>query len=405
MNNLTLYEFQERAVNSVREAWGHGKRVCLVSPTGSGKTVMGQALTNGERVLWVVHNKELLQQTAGRLGNVGVIASGHYPRNTPTRVAMIQTLCRRGMRPDANVIVLDEAHHYRADTWQEVAEAYPGARVVGLTATPERSDGRALGDVFDHLVVAANYPELIAGGRLVDAVTIRPSKYLGSDMAQDPVEAWSQYAPGSQTFVFCARKSLAEMYEARYRNIGVACATIHDGTARSDRESHMRDFRAGKTMVLLNVKVLSEGVDVPEAACCILARAFQTPGPYLQAIGRVLRPAPGKQRAIVIDLPGASHRHGLPGDFRDFSLSGKPISVGEGHEPPENVAAFEQRVIGAPLETVIPAGVEYELPEPFHPCAPQHAELRVACEDCGKELRRIEKRAGRCIDCLYRRAN
>lgn len=356
-----LRAYQAAAIDSVRAHWASGIRsVCLVAPTGSGKTRMGEELVDGtESVLWLAHRRELINQAAHRLAlrfgkrSVGVIMPGEY--ETPKsriQVATPQTLLARKQRVSASVLALDEAHHYMAEHWRTLAEAYPNARAFGLTATPERGDGEPLGDVFGEMVVAAKYSELIAAGHLVSARVYRPSENLGNDLAQDPLEAWKKCSEGSRSFVFCARVDGAFALAQRFRDAGISAGTIECNTPKRDRDDLLERFRRGTLTVLTNVNTLTEGVDVPEARCVILARSFGHVGGFLQAAGRALRPAKGKPDAIVVDLTGSTIRHGLPTDDRQYSLSGRAISgttaFGGGGERPD----FTQSVRGLDLHMV-----------------------------------------------------
>jgi len=333
-----LRPYQERTVESVFEAWRSSRRVLLVAPTGAGKTRLAEefvarAQRSDERVLFIAHRRELIRQATERLrlsqGHfaVGMIAPGEeLTIEAPIQVATVQTLLARELRPDAQLIIFDEAHHYVADDWQKLSSAYPNARTLGLTATPERQDGRPLGDMFDALVVAAKYTELIRDGHLVPARVYQPpAEYNGDGLAQDPIAAWQRYGEGSRTFWFC--RSVEDAYETaeKLRAIGVPAGTIEAQTPKGERDDLLDQFARGGLVVLTNVYALTEGVDVPAARCCLLARGCGHVGPYLQMAGRVLRPYPGKQDAILIDLTGATLRHGLPTEDREYSLDGNGI--------------------------------------------------------------------------------
>jgi superfamily II DNA or RNA helicase len=296
-----LRPYQARAVEQIRAAWDAGaERVLCVAPTGSGKTVIGAAATAGLDALWLAHRRELVAQAPGRATTVQALLDGH--------------------RPPAEVLVLDEAHHYAAGApaWLAVASSYP--RILGLTATPQRADGSALGDLFERLVVAAHYSELIAGGWLVRARVYRPPEEL-EGLAQRPEAAWRQWAQGRRGFLFFSRVDDArEAADALPEALAV-----WGEQAPEERDAALAAFREGTVTALCNVAVLTEGVDVPEASACLLACGCDHAGSYLQRVGRVLRPAPGKTDAIVVDLPGVSHRWGLPDEDRMYSLEGRPI--------------------------------------------------------------------------------
>ena len=335
MTPRTPRPYQQRAIDAVRHRWEHGARcVCLVIPTGGGKTFTAARLCNGSRVLWIAHRRELIDQAAEALRaefdprDVGIIAPGH-DRHPAARVqvATVQTLLARGDRPAADLVVLDECHHHVAADWARVHEAYPEARAIGLTATPERSDGKPLGDVFEALVVGATYSELIADGYLVPCRVYQPPDALGSrELAQDPLAAYQRYTPGAQAFVFSGSVKLAYEQAERFTAAGIPSAVVEAKSKRADRAKALSDFSAGRVQCLHNVYALTEGVDVPSASAIVLARGCDHVGMYLQIAGRILRPYPGKEEATLVDLTGASLQHGLPTVDRSYSLDGDGIS-------------------------------------------------------------------------------
>ncbi len=300
-----------------------------MSPTGSGKTRMGLELVlvalRGGSVLWLAHREELVDQAARVLSDglgvtVGIIKAGRAPDPyAAVQVASVQTLVARGLKPKCRVVVLDEAHHYAAEDWGALAKSYESSAVFGLTATPERSDGRPLGDLFQSMVVAANYPDLIEQGHLVPCKTISPSGLLDG-LAQDPVDTYVKYGEGQKGFLFTGTIDLAEEYAARFRELGIESQGIHIRTHPDDRRAYLAAFKRGELRIITNVFTMTEGIDVPDATVCILARTFGHVTPFLQSCGRVLRPSPGKAYAIIIDLPGNTRIHGSPIEARDFTL-------------------------------------------------------------------------------------
>lgn len=327
--------YQAKAIADVRAEWQHGHRsVCLVAPTGSGKTFMGTELASGARsAVWLAHRSELVDQAAESLRRrfgrweVGIVAPGHqWEPHARVQVASVQTLLARGSRPPAELIVGDEFHHYAADDWSKALAAYPDARMLGLTATPERRDGRPLGDLASALVVAASYSELLRDGHLVPCRVFQPPEMLGArELAVDPVAAYRRHVPGQRCFVFVGTIKAAKELAERFAAEGIPAACVDANTKRSDRRDAIDRFRAGELLVLTNVYALTEGVDVPAASACIIGRGCDHVGMYLQIVGRVLRPAPGKQQATLIDLVGATLRHGLPTEDRLYSLDGEGI--------------------------------------------------------------------------------
>lgn len=332
-----LRDYQARACDETERAWGSGKRrVCLVIPTGGGKTRVGQELVlraARPKTLWVAHRRELIQQAAERLRaafghtRVGIIAAGHDSSpHAPVQVASIQTLIARDQRPESDLLVFDECHHIKASTYKQLAEHYSQALQLGLTATPERKDGSALGDMYDHLVVGAQYSELIAAGHLVDCRVFQPPEIPGSsNLAVSPLKAWQQYAPDSLTFGFAQTVALAEKYATEFQEAGFSAEAVEAKTHRDIRQSHLTMFRGGLIRALWNVYLFTEGTDVPQAETCLLARGCGHSSIFLQTCGRVLRPAPGKSIATLIDLTGASLIHGFPTEDRVYSLTGEGI--------------------------------------------------------------------------------
>jgi superfamily II DNA or RNA helicase len=301
---MNLRPYQRQAIAEIHSLWTQGaQRVCLTIPTGGGKTITANAATEGLDALWLVHRRELADQAPGR-------------------AVTIQQLLASGDRPACEVLIADECHHLApsAEQWHAVAAAYP--RILGLTATPQRGDGSPLGDLFEYLVVGATYTQLLADGHLVPARVYRPAEVL-QGYAQEPVAAWRKYAGDAQGFAYFSRVDTAREFSNALADL--PANTIHGKEPAWSREQSLASFRRGDVRCLANVQVLTEGVDVPAAQVCMIARGCEHQGTYLQMVGRVLRPAPGKTHAIVIDLGGVSHLHGLPTEDREYSLTGRPI--------------------------------------------------------------------------------
>jgi len=341
----TLRDYQLEAIDRVRGLMKSGKRrVCAVLPTGTGKTktaaeVVRRSVGAGRRVLWFAHRAELVDQAAADLTSHGLIvggvsASASLPPNpfAPIQVATIQTLLSRNKRPPADLIVADEAHHYVADEFVTVLEDYPEALVLGLTATPERSDGRGLGEIFDGLVIGITARRAIDSGYLVPCEVMRPAKLLDSGkLAQNPIDAYVEHAADRKAIVFARTIELAEQYAAEFKLRGIHAACISAETPWAERSIYLDAFKRGTVRVLTNVFALTEGLDVPDVSCVILARGFGSAGPYIQAAGRALRLSPNKRDAMILDLRGVSHELGRPDDDRVYSLDGRGIRLSDEH--------------------------------------------------------------------------
>lgn len=281
--------------------------------------------------VWIVHREELALQayaTASELGiDASMIGASLPSTDTPRRlqICMVQTLLARGTMPTADLAVFDEAHHYAAEEYCRVTQAYP--RRVGLTATPARADGRGLSPVFDTLVLGPSVKQLTEMGHLVPCEVLAPAKPLRVGvLAEDPVDAYLSKARPRKTLVFCANRKSCQNALAKFRDAGVNVAFIHGDSDYEERRRVIEEFRGTGLDVIVNVGVLHEGFDAPNAECVILARPVGSPGLFLQVVGRILRPAPNKQKALLLDLWGSIHLHGPPDEERVYSLDGIGIS-------------------------------------------------------------------------------
>lgn len=338
-----LRPYQTQALDLARGAFRKHRRVLLVAPTGAGKTVIFSAvvtgaISKGKRVVVIVHRRELVRQTlakmlAAGIARVGVIAAGYASDpDAPVQVASIQTLLARDALPEADLVILDEAHHFVAAEWGAVASHYTRARILGVTATPERGDGRPLGDLFDVLVPIVSMSDLIEQRFLVQPKVIAPRRYTKlSDLSAEAVfESVREHGADRGRIVIFARSiEHASGIAEHFRANGIAAKTVSAETPADERDATLAAFADGSIRVVCNVFCLTEGWDCPPCDCAVLARGFSFPGSYLQAVGRVLRPAEGKRDALVIDLRGVVHLHGLPEADRVFSLDGKAISGGD----------------------------------------------------------------------------
>jgi superfamily II DNA or RNA helicase len=360
-----LRPYQAEAIQRAREIYrarrARGERrsnVLLVAPTGAGKTRIGVELVTSalrrpgaDGVIWMAHRKELVQQAHARLlaeglgpGDVDIIAP--WARRWPgarVHIASIETLAAamgRGQElPKARVVVLDEAHHYAAESWGAVARCYDGSTVLGLTATPERGDGVAMGDLFDELIPVASVRQLIAMGVLVASQVYAPETTTNK-LAMEPAAAYLAMAKGRRGFVFTTTVEHAQQIADALTAGGHPANVIHGQTPGPLRAALLEAFRSEDATplralgldlpaprALCNVGTLTEGVDVPAAEVCVLAHRIKHHGGYLQRVGRVLRASPGKERALILDLHGNVLRHGLPDASREFSLEGKAIAL------------------------------------------------------------------------------
>ena len=354
--SLTLRPYQQQAVHDLRIAIRHGSRApLLVLPTGGGKTIvmaeiMRSLADRGRTAMVLVHRRELIAQTSSKLTLAGVehgiIAAGVTGANASIQVASVQTLARRLARISAcpDLILVDEAHHANAGQWSAVLNHWPRALRLGVTATPVRLDGRGLSAVFDHLVLGPSVADLTSTGYLSPSRIYAPPQV--ADLTQlrrragdyaidqaatamdrptvtgDAIAHYQRLATGQRAIAFCCSVQHAEHVCTSFNAAGIPAATLLGNTP--DRAATVAGFDAGSVQVLVTVDVVSEGFDIPAASCAILLRPTQSLGLYLQQVGRVLRPASGKDHALILDHVGNVHRHGWPDDPRDWTLADPP---------------------------------------------------------------------------------
>lgn len=336
MEPKPLRPYQSAAVEAtIAHAKQGRRRICIAAPCGAGKTRIGvevcaRARARNSRVLWLTHRQELIRQSRKALQNEGVQAGVIAPWTPRTferiEVASIQTLTARDMRPDADLLILDEAHHFASEEWIQVIKSYPKAVIVGLTATPSRSDGIGLGVIFNALVPVCQPRDLIATGNLVPATVIGPSTAVGN-LAAYPVDFYRQHCDGRKAVVFCSTIKEARDLAGLFGLAGIPAGCIDSQMEDTDRERCVEDYASGKVKVLTSVNVFLEGWDAPDTYAVILARRFGSEVAYIQATGRAMRPFPGKTRCIIGDLYGSSHNLGiLPASDRVYSLEGKGVA-------------------------------------------------------------------------------
>lgn len=329
------------------------RRVCIVAPTGAGKSVIAAhiaalAATKGSRVLFLAHRLELVEQLSDKLDLAGLdhgIIQGDHPRRNdlPVQVASVPTLARRGVAPEAELVVVDECHRTPSASFSRIVTAYPDAVVVGFTATPYRLDGRGLSEFFDGCVNVAHIDELIDAGWLVPPIVIGPEEpdvsmvrrvagdFDHSQLAAvmdrpvligNAVETWLKRVRG-RTSVYFATSILHSLnVVAAFRAAGVPAEHIDGTTPLPERAAILARAASGETLVLCNVGILGEGWDLPRVSCVGQLRPTESRSFYRQMCGRGLRTFEGKTDCVVLDHAGNWCRHGLPTERDEPGLSG-----------------------------------------------------------------------------------
>ena len=367
MSSIQLRPYQTQAIAELRTALAQpASSAVLVLPTGAGKTTVAAELTRlmvarGKRVWFVAHLYELVAQARARMEAFGLTvgemaADAHYHGRRPVQCAMVQTLSRRIASIPAHelpdFIFFDEGHHTAAGTYQKVLDACPHARRIGLTATPYRPDGKALGEWYQSMVEPITIGELMDAGHLVRAhyalaeVDLDGLGERGGDYAADQafkkfnkrqlyagtVTQYENYAPGEKAICFCINVEHSLATVQAFNERGIAAAHLDGSTPLAQRKRVLEEFAAGRWQVLSNVALFTEGFDLPNISCVILNRPTKSKALYLQMGGRGLRPAPGKSRCLIIDMGGNVKAHSFLDTPAEHSLEStkkkKGASVG-----------------------------------------------------------------------------
>lgn len=356
---ITLRGYQEESVRAIRQAFGRFKRVCYVAPTGSGKTVCfafiaTQAALKGNTVIIVAHRRRIVTQISRTLTAFGVehglIVSGQPLTDHKIQIAMIQTLGNRlDQIPEPALLVCDECHHSPAGTWKRVADRWQKARKLGVSATPERLDGKGLRPEYDFMVVGPSAAELIEAGALSDyqyyappsnldlsSVHVRAGEYVSNELMAameassimgDAVKHYSNYLAGKPAIAFCITIDHAKAVAEAFSKAGYKAAAIHGKMPAALQEELITKLGDGRLQVLAACELISEGVDIPNVQGVILLRPTKSLALWLQQVGRALRPNPDGSHSIILDHVGSVHKFGMPDFPRKWSLDGRKKKI------------------------------------------------------------------------------
>lgn len=358
-----LRPYQTDAIESVRQSLRSGKKApILVCPTGSGKTVMGSEIIRltvekGGKVLFLAHRAELISQTSKKLSDIGVrhekITAGKVSRLTQAvQVASVQTLIRRDLGSwEPTVIITDECHLACAKSYMDIHARWPNALRLGLTATPRRADGKGLDQVYDDICMGPTVRSLQESGFLAQCRCFsHPRSFDASklhlhmgeyDMKEaheeivrkgimgNAIEDYKAHGRDMTAVVFCCTVEHAEEVAASFRGAGYAAEHVDGGMAESERKRVLSGVSDGRVKILVSVDLVSVGFDAPILGCAILLRPTQSLTVFLQQVGRILRPYPGKDEAVVLDHVGNVLRHGLLDMVHEWSLDAKKKKKGD----------------------------------------------------------------------------
>ncbi len=352
---IHLRDYQQKAVTDIRAAMAKSRRVLFQLPTGGGKTVIFSFVTNGaaikgKRVYILAHRQEILRQISAAIAQHnlphGWIAPGRTPTTDNCQIGMIQTVARRlDTLPAPDMLIVDEAHHAAAQgQYATVLAAWPGAYVLGVTATPERLDGRGLNASFDVMVQGPQSHELIDRGFLAnfvylapelatfDGVKSRAGDYVSESVADimdkpqiigSAISHYQKYLDGKTAIAFCVTVAHAEHVAQQFRDVGIPAASIDGKMLPQQRMEICAALATGRIKVLTSCELISEGFDAPSVNGAILLRPTKSLAMYLQQIGRCLRLKPDGSSAVILDHVGNYSRHGMPNRTRSWSLEGR----------------------------------------------------------------------------------
>lgn len=344
---MELRPYQEEAREAIWREWDDGVlRTLLVLPTGCGKTIVFARVTedcvrNGDRVLILAHRGELLSQAADKIRkSTGLLCATEKAEETCLRswyritVGSVQSLCKSSRLQKFSqdyfqTIIVDEAHHALSSSYQNILDHFPGAHVLGVTATPDRGDMRNLGQVFDSLAYEYTMPQAIKEGYLspIKALTIP----LKIDMSQvsihngdfsvgeigtalDPylegiAEEMEKYCMDRKTVVFLPLIKTSEKFCDILNSHGFSAVEVNGES--KDRAEIIRDFENGHYNVICNSMLLTEGWDCPAVDCIVVLRPTKVRSLYCQMVGRGTRLAPGKEHLLLLDFLWHTERHEL----------------------------------------------------------------------------------------------
>jgi len=394
MSKICLRDYQELAVTDIRaEFRAKNSPVLFVLPTGGGKTytfsyVASNAADKGRRVCIIVHRKELLLQASASLRMLGIehgLISPHFTPNTRAlvQVASVDTLLQRiKTRPyEFGLVIFDEAHHVvDGNKWGRCFELLGKPPMLGVTATPVRTDGKGLGEhaggVFKAMVLGPSVAELIERGMLLNPIVYtslevpdlkglhknKDGEYNSKELASrvdkpkitgSAVAQYTKICPGVRAIAFCASVEHARHVVAEFNAAGYRFDLLvgEPGMSDAERTAVNKRLRDGDLDGACTVDLVSEGYDLPDLQCCIMLRPTASEALFLQQVGRVMRPSPGKTQCWLLDHVGNvgvmvdggfKRKHGLPNEIRDWTLDGRKKKKKGLKDPDEDVIDLRQ---------------------------------------------------------------
>ena len=409
-----LRPYQQQARDRIHAEWDAGHtRTLLVLPTGTGKTIVfasvaADQVRAGDRVLILAHRGELLEQAADKLQrSTGLVSAVEKAESTcldswfRVVVGSVQTLQRtarleRFPQDYFGTIIIDEAHHAITDGYRRILDYFSGAKVLGVTATPDRGDMRNLGEVFDSLAFEYKLTDAIKEGYLckimaqtiplqldITSVTMSGGDYAVGDLgtALDPyleqiAAEMARRCKSRKTVVSLPLIKTSQKFRDLLNTYGFRAAEVNGQS--DDRRQVLADFDAGKYNVLCNSMLLTEGWDCPSVDCVVVLRPTKVRSLYSQMVGRGTRLSPGKTDLLLLDFLWMTDRHELC--------------------RPADLVCEDRAVARQMTETLAESGC----PEDIEEAAPQASEDVVAQreEALAKQLAEQRRKKAKLVDPL-----
>ena len=339
---FALYDYQTELVTKARKSLTTGhKGVLIQSPPGSGKSVVIAEIARlttdkGNRVMFLVHRKELVEQITE------TFKANEVNLDLCTIMTVTKVANRLTQLPKPKLIITDETHHSRAKTYRNIYDYYSDVPRLGFTATPWRMNGKGFEDIYSEMIEGKSVKWLIENKRLApyeyysipeadigklqksstgDYTNKSIEKALKSTIFGDVVENYVKVASGQKTILYAHSIEYSEKFADEFKSAGIEAVHVDSKTPSTERDEIMNDFRNGKIKVLCNVDLISEGFDVPDCTCVIMARPTDSLVLYLQQSMRCMRYQPNKT-ATIIDHVANYTRHFLPDTDREWNLKG-----------------------------------------------------------------------------------
>ena len=354
-----LRDYQQKAIEDILSSFNKNDSVMLQMPTGAGKTTVFAELiriwikeiNSGQRVLVLVHRKELVDQALARIKQFGILAariqSGFaIALEKQVQVGMVQSLKNKTRLPkNLSLIIIDEAHHTPAKSYRDILKNYTdkNVKILGVTATPCRTNGEGFKDLYQQLITSDSISKFIEKGYLAkirhlafaipDLSKIKINKMTkdydekglelivrDDKVIADLIESYIKHADNKKAIVFAVNKAHSKDIVKRFNEKNIPAAYIDADTDKEDRNRIVEEFKAGIYKVLCNVNIFTEGFDCPDIEVVMLARPTKSFSLYLQQVGRVMRPFQGKEHGLILDNASLWSEHGLVTKDMKWSL-------------------------------------------------------------------------------------